>query len=102
MFSYVVRCSLTDAETANAWLHWLEDEHVEDVLAAGAVAAEIVKQDDELHFEIRYRFASRLEFESYQMNHAPRLRDEGLKRFPLSMGLTYSRVTGEVIATFSR
>lgn len=99
---YTVACTFSDAGVARRWLAWLEGEHFADVCAAGAVSAEAVRLDgDPVTYEARYTFPSRPAFEVYERNHAPRLRAEGLARFPLDLGLTYSRTVGESVATFS-
>ena len=68
------------------------------MIACGAIAADIVRLDCDLTtFEIRYLFASRAAFEEYEREHAPRLRREGLEKFPLELGLTYHRRTGEIV-----
>lgn len=101
MISYTVRCSFDDQDVANEWLGWLRDKHIRDVLEAGAVSAQIVAMDDPvLTYEIRYCFASRSVFDTYIADHAPRLRDEGLDRFPLELGLTYSRSVGLIVESF--
>lgn len=96
---YTVRCRFTKSAAdslAEKWLSWLRDEHIADVLSAGATTAEILQMDDQGTYEIRYRFPDRSAFESYVANHAPRLREEGLRRFPIELGLSYSRAVGEV------
>ena len=102
MFSYTVRCSISNAQVAEAWLDWLKEEHIQDVLDAGAIAAEVFKMGDESVFEIRYRFLSKTDFEKYESQHAPRLRQEGLSKFPLELGLSYSRSTAERIGEFKK
>ncbi len=104
MISYTVRCAFTgESEVAREWLAWLCDEHIQDVIEAGAVGAEIVQMDGaEPTYEIRYRFPSRQMFDTYLAEHAPRLRDEGLSRFPIELGLSYSRTVGEVTDRFPR
>ena len=99
-FAYTVSCTFTDPAVADAWTQWLRDEHLADVCAGGAVAAEVVRLDGTpLRTEVRYRFADRAAFERYEREHAPRLREEGLRKFPLELGLTYSRSTGELVAS---
>ena len=95
VFSYTVCCSFSASEVAASWLRWLHEEHIQDVLDAGASSAEIFKMEDGLTYEVRYQFSSRLEFEQYERDHAPRLRQEGLQKFPLELGLAYSRTTGQ-------
>ena len=54
----------------------------------------------ELTFEVRYRFPSRQAFDHYEQEIAPRLRAEGLKRFPPEKGISYRRSVGEVVNVF--
>lgn len=102
MLRYTVRCRFTgpDADLPNRWLAWLREEHLAEVLAAGAVEAEVVCMDDEVPtFEVRYGFESRTEYETYIREAALRLREAGLRRFPLSLGLLYERSCGDVVET---
>lgn len=104
MIAYTVSCAFTDASVAARWIAWLEQEHLDDVLDAGAASAEVVRMErapDEAaacRCEVRYRFASREAFDAYEREHAPGLREEGLRRFPLALGLTYARSVGDVVA----
>lgn len=96
---YTVACTFTDPAVAEDWAAWLRRRHLAEVVAAGARAARLVRLDGEaLCYQACYRFASRADFERYQRDHGPRLRAEGLERFPLTLGLTYSRSVGEVLA----
>ena len=99
MIRYTVKCSFSSApETVQQWLEWLRQEHIADVQAGGASGAEIVEMTEETPaFEIRYRFPSNEIFQQYLSDHAPRLREEGLRRFPLELGLQYARTDGKVI-----
>ena len=103
--SYTVECSFsTDcpARIIQQWLDWLVSGHIQDVLDGGATSGEIFEMeapaedggDVARRFEIRYRFPDRAAFESYEQLHAPRLRDEGLQKFPLDNGLSYRRTVG--------
>jgi hypothetical protein len=99
MFAYTVACTFRDAVTAEEWIAWLRDEHVVEVCAVGALDAQVVRFDSKpIRCEVRYHFASRDDFTKYERDHAPRLRAEGLKRFPPERGLKYERSTGEVVA----
>ena len=99
MFAYTVSCTFTDAGVAEQWERWLREEHLADVCACGASAARLVRLDGpEIRYEARYEFASRGDFDAYERDHAPRLRAEGLERFPLELGLRYERSTGDVVA----
>ena len=51
--------------------------------------------DEVLTYEIRYVFESREKFQTYESDHAPRLRAEGKELFPLDQGISYQRTTGE-------
>jgi len=98
---YTVTATLPDADTAAEWLAWLRGGHVADVLAGGAAAAAIIALDPPaLTYEVRYRFPSREAFDRYEREVAPRLRAEGLKRFPPERGISYRRSVGTVLEEF--
>jgi hypothetical protein len=102
MYSYTVRCSFSDVDVSARWFQWLQEEHIQHVLDCGALSADVFEMDCGLTFEIRYGFSSKSAFEDYERNHAPRLRAEGLKKFPLSLGLEYSRTHGQLIWSRAR
>ncbi len=96
--SYTVACTFDEQDVAKRWLAWLYGEHLADVCAGGATSAEVLRMDGaSIHYEIRYLFPSRAAFELYEKEHAPRLREEGLRLFPLELGLAYTRTVGEVV-----
>lgn len=103
-YAYTVRCSIMDAEIAQRWLTWMQQEHLADVCDAGAVSAEVTRLEElgedqpGVVYEVRYHFATGEDLDVYLAKHAPALRDEGLSRFPLSLGLTYGRTWGPVLA----
>lgn len=105
MILYTVSCTFTDPAVADAWLAWLRGGHVTEVCAAGALCARIVRVDGPggapIRYDIHYRFASRADFERYERDHAPRLRAEGLARFPLGLGLAYTRTVGEMVEAYA-
>ena len=49
-----------------------------------------------IRVEARYIFPYRQVFETYLAQHAPGLRNEGLKRFPASLGIHFERTVGHV------
>lgn len=99
MIAYTVRCTFTDAAVADEWIDWLRAEHLKDVLDGGADEATVVRLDGRPTVcEVIYRFGSREVFDAYERDHAPRLRAEGLARFPLDRGLAYERSVGEIVA----
>jgi hypothetical protein len=99
--AYTVTATLPDAKLAKEWLDWLRSGHIADVLAGGATSAEIIAVDQpSLTFEVRYRFPNRRAFDRYEQEISPRLRAEGLKRFPPEKGISYRRSVGGVISGF--
>ena len=96
MFSYTVSCRFTNPSVASRWLQWLKAEHIQDVIDAGAQSAEVFEMmDGDLEYQIRYQFESQEAFEKYNSEKAPGLREDGLEKFPLSLGLEYQRTTGK-------
>jgi hypothetical protein len=97
MIAYTVAAAFADAAVAEEWLGWLRAGHLAEVLAGGAVSAEVIEWDGpERAFEVRYRFPSREAFATYEHVYAPRLRAEGLERFPPGRGVSYRRMVGVV------
>lgn len=103
MYCYTVRCEFTTGndELAKRWLAWLLHSHIQEVLNSGATRAQILQMTAELPtYEIRYEFESEKAFKEYEANHAPRLRDAGIEKFPPDeLGLNYSRTDGYVFFT---
>lgn len=109
MFSYTVIAEFDDSRIAEEWIAWLRDDHLKQVCDAGAQDAEVIRLDSPVavsdvtghrpvRCEVRYHFDSRVAFDRYAREHAPRLREEGLERFPSERGIRYQRMTGEVVA----
>ena len=99
--AYTVVATFEVSAVAEEWLGWLRTGHIAEVLAGGATDAEVVELDSPPRtFEVRYHFPSRAAFARYEQEHAPRLRAEGLQRFPLERGVSYRRSVGMVAATF--
>ena len=96
--AYTVKCTSADEEKTAAWLAWLRGGHMQEVIASGASSAEIIRIDGTPGtYEVRYIFPDRRTYDSYIREHAPRLRADGLKRFPPEDGFSYDRTTGEII-----
>jgi hypothetical protein len=96
--AYTVTATFADKALTDEWLSWLREGHVASVLAAGASDVEIVELDGPARsVEVRYHFPSRQVFEQYEKEHAPRLRAEGLQRFPAERGVSYRRSVGVVV-----
>ncbi len=81
-FRYVVRAEVDDPETAAEYLVWLRAGHVDEVCRLSGAEAEIVQLDvGHAVFEVHYTFPTRVAFETYEREHAPRLRAEGRMLF---------------------
>jgi hypothetical protein len=114
MVAYTVTAEFDDVSVAEHWIRWLRDEHLAEVLAGGALDAEVIRFDRDdagvtrsdpassevaswsVRCEVRYHFASRAAFGDYERDHAPALRAKGLARFPTTRGIRYQRSLGEV------
>jgi len=97
-YRYTVHATFEDDAVAREWLQWLAEGHCDEVLKGGATSVEVVALDGEhIAFEVRYEFPSRGCFDEYEQGHAPRLRAEGLERFPIERGIVYARTTGELV-----
>jgi hypothetical protein len=107
MIAYTVTAEFDDPAVAQEWIAWLRDGHLAAVIAGGALDATIVQLDRDagggesdgpIRCEVRYHFASRESFRRYEQEHAPRLRAEGLLRFPPHRGIKMARSVGTVAA----
>ncbi|MBP48104.1 MAG: hypothetical protein CMH53_09230 [Myxococcales bacterium] len=95
---YSVRCTFPTTQIRDQWLIWLMDGHAQALLDAGALSATLIQlETPALCVEVRYRFADRMAFERYERDHAPALREQGIRRWPAEMGLKYQRTEGAVI-----
>ncbi len=98
--AYSVIATLPDEPTASRYVRWLEGGHVDGVVEGGAKSAMIVRitdPADPIRVETRYIFANREVFETYERDHAPALRAEGLELFGPDSGVTFERRVGSVI-----
>jgi hypothetical protein len=102
MIAYTVRCEIADRTVAEEWLEWMRGDHLAAVVAAGAREGVVVQLDGEPSVcEARYLFDDRAAFERYEREEAPRLRADGLTRFPPERGIRYGRTVG-VVVTINR
>jgi hypothetical protein len=107
--AYTVRATFRDEATAREWIAWLEDGHVDAVIAGGAHSAMIVRLESDPagsggaghagppRVEVRYVFSTREVFDRYVREHAPGLRADGMKRFPPERGVTFERTIGAIL-----
>ena len=100
-FEYTVTAQFDAPEVAAQWVSWLRDGHLADVLAGGALEAAVVKRGP-LQFQARYVFADAAAFAKYETQSAPKLRAEGLAKFPATRGVRLSRSTGEVLFSLGK
>lgn len=99
--AYTVIANFADRSTRDQFIRWLEEGHVDAVIAKGAHSASIVRLDADagtpLCVEVRYLFASREVLDTYLREHAPSLRAQGLELFPPEKGVQFRRTIGEVL-----
>ncbi len=100
--AYTVSAAFPDEALREEYIAWLEDGHVDAVIAGGAHSAAIVRLDRErpsepIAVEVRYVFSTREVLEKYVEEFAPGLRAEGLKRFPAERGIVFRRAVGEIL-----
>jgi hypothetical protein len=98
---YTVAVEFSDPQVGDEWLAWLRRKHLRDVLDAGALRATAM-QVDRQHYEIHFRFKNRAAYDRYIADHAPRLREESGREFPLERGLKYSRHVADVVEVMER
>jgi hypothetical protein len=95
---YTVASTFPDDTTAQAWLRWLKEGHIADVMRGGATSAEVFHlSEPPQSYEVAYRFPSMTALEKYLAEFAPALRAEGLQRFPPEKGITTRRQIAEVV-----
>lgn len=97
--AYTVRAEHPDRDSAERYLRWLVDGHIQAVLGAGGESGHAVLLDAEggpPTIEVRYVFPSRGDFDRYVAVAAPRLRAEGLALFGPETGVRYTRSLGEI------
>ncbi|MBX3358786.1 MAG: DUF4286 family protein [Phycisphaeraceae bacterium] len=107
--AYTVLATLPDPATAEEFIAWLRDGHVDAVIAGGAHSAMIVRLDDvdppdaaaapgksAVQVEIRYIFTTRQALDRYLVHTAPGLRADGLARFGPERGVRFERRTGTI------
>jgi hypothetical protein len=96
---YSVTARLRSRTDLEEYLGWLETDHLRKVLDAGALNCTLLLPDsDDGTFMVRcqYTFESRDCLNRYVREQAPRLRQEGLERFPPERGVVFTRETASV------
>jgi hypothetical protein len=77
------------------WLAWMHHEHAARVIATGCFTAALVERESATQARVRYLAPDRGSIERYLAAHAPRLREEGARRFPT--GIAYRRAIWESV-----
>jgi hypothetical protein len=98
--AYVVTATIPETGLAEEFLEWLVQGHIQDVMAAGAIGGHAIRLSDPstpIRVQAVYRFPNRDALDSYLTNHAPRLRADGLRRFPPERGIIFERMVGEFV-----
>lgn len=101
--AYTVTAELPDEAIVGEFVRWLNQEHVPEVLQAGAMAAQIVRiadTDGPIRVEVRYTFATAELLDEYLRHSAPTLRAKGAARFPPERGIRYTRSHGTILGVF--
>ncbi len=104
--AYTVTAEFASLEVATEYVRWLQHGHLAEVLAGGATEARLLRLEPTterpLTFETRYLFASMADFTRYEQEVAPRLRADGVARFPPNRGVTLRRSLAEVLTALTR
>lgn len=96
---YTVIIELPSPALTDELLAWLEDDHLGEVVRAGARDAEAVVLDGETAtVECRYTFDSREAFAAYEAGPAEVLRADGRARFGPDRGIRMRRTIGISVA----
>lgn len=97
-FYYAVTATLPDDATAREYAAWLTGGHVQQVVAAGARHASVVRLAEEPpRVAAIYRFSDEAAFRRYEQSAAAALRQDGLARFG-HRGVRWERSVGMIIA----
>ena len=76
-----------DLDLAPAWEHYMLTEHMPDVLLTGCFMEARLDRGEPGHFRVRYRCADRATLDRYLAEHAPVLRADATRRFPVGVQL---------------
>lgn len=105
MVSYTVWARFDDASVRARFCTWLRQEHIGQVIEAGASHADLLEHPPSIEntggaIEVRYLFQSPQALADYLEHRMPRLRGETLKHFGHMPGIRYERVDARVIDRF--
>lgn len=102
MFIYNVTVNV-DAGIQEAWLHWMRQTHIPDVMCTGCfTGCKLVKvlfvNEEGFTYSIQYSFKAINDIEIYQATFAKKLQAEHAEKF--GQGTVAFRTMLEVIETF--
>jgi len=86
MFVYNVTIKVAHP-IAQDWLHWLQQEHISEMIATGcfsqATTLQLVENTDEegITYAVQYQAASRADYDRYMAEFAPAMRQKGLEKW---------------------
>ncbi len=72
---------------AEQWLRWMKEEHLKDMMDTGLFSdyrlCRLLEQDEEegVSFVVQYHSDSAENYRTYLAEHAPKMRQKGLKKF---------------------
>ncbi len=105
MVAYTVWVRFDDAAVRADFCSWLRQEHIGQVIEAGAASADLLEHPPTGDapggaIEVRYLFESDVAFADYLEHRMPGLRGATLNRFGHIPGIRYERVDARVIDRF--
>lgn len=85
-------------EDLQKYLHWMQTEHLAEVVATGLVQRAWIERPSEKMLSMvsmLYVFRRKIDYEKYLETHAPTLRDRGRERSPVAV--TYRRSIAQIL-----
>ncbi len=76
-----------DASIADAWLHWMQEDHMPALMATGCFTGHRlcrlldIDESDGPTYAAQYFCASRAAYDRYLTHHAPAMRAAGIRQF---------------------
>lgn len=95
--AYTVVATLPTSQMRDAYISWLQQGHLDEVVAGGAESGAIVAIDEPglpLRVEARYVFRTRDAYDRYIQTVSPGLRAKGMALFPPESGVRFERTVG--------
>lgn len=96
--AYTVQATLPTSQMRDAYVAWLQQGHIDEVVAGGAESGSVVvitEPADPIRVQARYIFRTRDAYDRYIQAVAPGLRAKGLALFPPESGIRFERTVGE-------